>query len=48
MNSKQLKQRNPIARACGLVNKPKVFRSVKGKGSYDRKSYKYEDSNSYR
>lgn len=32
------KVRNPIAIANRLVNKPKVYRMKKGKGSYSRKN----------
>jgi stalled ribosome alternative rescue factor ArfA len=31
-----MKTRNPVAKYCGLVNKPKVFRAAKGPGSYQR------------
>lgn len=32
----KLKSRNPIARAVGRVNKPKVVPAKKGKGSFRR------------
>ena len=34
---KKPKTRNNIARACRLVHKPKIVKSKRGKGSYDRK-----------
>lgn len=40
MKRKIPKSRNHIARASRMVNKPKVFKSRKGKGSYNRKSLK--------
>ena len=40
---KKFTPRNPIAKANGLVNKPKVFKTKKGKGSYNRKVTKGAD-----
>lgn len=35
-----MNKRNPIARANWLVNKPKIVKPKKGKGSYQRKGKK--------
>ena len=35
-----MKKRNPIARANWLINKPKIIKSKKGKGSFKRDNHK--------
>lgn len=42
MKANPVKSRNPIARVCARVNPHKVHKPRKGKGSYNRKTYKYD------